>query len=92
VALSQALVVDTSGELAAQQGTALFAALDLERTARLVVLAAEEAQEVAPFHMSALDRGSISRKQPTNTSAAAVISTWLGKGEISLASSRVAAF
>jgi len=84
VASSQALVVDMLGELEAQRETALCAALDLERTALLVVLAAE-AQEMALFHTSALDRGSTSKKQPTNTSAAAVTSMWLGNGETSLA-------
>jgi len=84
VALLQALMADTSGELVAQQGTAVFVVLDRERSALLVVLAAE-GQEMALFHMSAPGRGSTYRKRPTNTLAVAVTSTWFGRGETSLA-------
>jgi len=64
-ALLQALQVDMSGEPAAQQGTALLVVLDPERSALLVVLAAE-AQEMALCHMLAPDKESTFRKQPTS--------------------------
>jgi len=66
------------------------AALGQVRSALLVVLAAEAAQEVALCRMLALARESTSRRPHISMWGMAAI--LIGRGEISLASSRAAAF
>jgi len=66
------------------------AVLGQVRSALLVALAAEAAQEVAPCRMLALARESTSRRQ--HISMLGMVEILSGRGEISLASSRAAAF
>ena len=70
---------------------ATLASWDRVRSALLVVLAAEVAAMV-PCHMLVADRASTHRRQTTSTSVVEVISMLFDPGEISHASSRLAAF
>lgn len=68
------------------------AALGRVRSALLVALAAEAAQEVGPCRMLALARESTSRRQHISMWGMVEILMSCGRGEISLASSRAVAF